>query len=267
MIKFNWRKCGVLYVDNAYGNPLIAEFFQYASLLGIEAIANQKFIDRDASSMSAAVKILKESGARIFVFIGLGSVNLQNVLTAAGDEGIAGVDGYAWLTTDQNIPEVDIQGTTGDWGKLRRLYTGWLNIAVDMIYGDLASSCFNYYSNVDPRTYYYPAINMPAKVYKEQCTQYDAMAYDTVWAIAIGLGKMKADKSDLNSQIRLSSFYGASGEVYFNFSTGDRSAKGVHAVLQNVQPVSTSRSNLEWNKTMVNWVEIGVWENASGEED
>eukprot|EP00960_Hanusia_phi_P062303 765109-Hanusia_phi.AAC.6 len=265
MLQYNWRKCGVLYVDNAYGNPFISDFFQYANLLGIATIANQKFVDQDAASMKDAVKILKESGARIFVYIGLGSVNLQNLLTAAGNEGIAGVDGYAWLTADQNTPEADITSMTGNLGELRRLYAGWLNVALDMIYGDLATNCYNYYSKVDHSTYYYPAINMSANVYKEQCTQYDAMGYDTVWAIAVGLGNMKADKSDLNTQIRLASFYGASGELHFNLNTGDRSAQGVHAVLQNVQPASMAEGIVIGNKSTVSLVEIGVWENSSGE--
>ena len=267
MVHFNWRTCGVLYVDNAYGNPFISDFFQYASLKGISIIANQKFTDQDSVSLRAAVKTLKESGARIFVYIALGSVNLQNILTAAGEEGITGVDGYAWLTADYKDPEADIQSMTGDRGKLRRFYSGWLSVVLDMIYGELASSCFNYYSKVDPRTYYYPTVNMSAKVYKQPCTQYDALGYDAVWAIAIGLANMKPDMSDLNTQIRLADFYGASGDVDFDLSTGDRSAKGVHAVLQNVQPATPTASNLDWNKTTLSFVEIGVWENTTGEGD
>ncbi len=71
---------------------------------------------------------MKNSGARIFVFLAQGNTNLESAMIGANASGIGGKDGYVWIAGElgDSNPENIIKGLSTPAALLRPLFFGWM---------------------------------------------------------------------------------------------------------------------------------------------
>ncbi len=221
---FGWSQCAVLYTDTAYGISFAADFQQRAQAAGVSILLLQKFADQNPSSIRAGASALRDSGARIFVFLSQANSNLEAILLAGRDAGIAGRDGYAWIASELNLQDL------APPAPLRPLLLGWLTLTLDARHAGGAGRRFDRaYAAADPRAIYDPSVRLPPAALAPPRSAYDAFAYDAVWATALGIAGAArgAGGAELAAQIRAARFVGASGPVAFDNATGDRAADGM----------------------------------------
>jgi hypothetical protein len=266
--EFHWKKCALLYVDDPWGNSFATSFLSQAGLSRVLVLVSQKFQDGDANAIGKAVRAAKFSSARIFVFLEDTGNNLEQTLLSARDEGIAGQDGYAWITFEQNDPEVQLNVKRTPKEELRPLLFGWINL---FSAGPSEADRLRYeaiFSSANQTAVYNPVVDMPSSGFVRPTTGFlltaiDTFAYDAVWATALGIARMKADGSDLVQRIRESQFRGASGLVAFNNLTGDRAADGLKMLVNNIQAGSMRRGQFSyaqanWSGTPLVSTQVGI---------
>ncbi len=125
---FGWRQCAVLFSDSEFGNSFAAAFQQRAGIAGITILSLQKFKNLDRGSIFEGISALKNSGARIFVFLAQGNTNLESAMIGANASGIGGRDGYVWIAGElgDSNPENIIKGLGTPAALLRPLFFGWM---------------------------------------------------------------------------------------------------------------------------------------------
>jgi hypothetical protein len=128
MKSFGWKQCAVLFSDSEYGISFAAAFQQRAGIAGITILTQQKFKNLDRNSILEGVNALKNSGARIFVFLSQGNANLESTMIGANASGIGGRDGYVWIAGElgETNPENIIKGLSTPPALLRPLLFGWM---------------------------------------------------------------------------------------------------------------------------------------------
>jgi ABC-type branched-subunit amino acid transport system substrate-binding protein len=231
MVSFGWSRCAVLYSDSEYGNSFAADFQQYAAASGITVALSQKFADNDVPSVIKGTAAIRDSGARIVLFLAQGARNFEAALFGGEAAGIVGTDDYQWISSEiSGSAGVEaFLAATADPPRARRLLRGALTLSIDALYGDKRRRFEAAYARADPQAVRDPLVRMPRAGFAPPRTAYDAFAYDAVWATALGLARARADRADLLPALRAVSFYGASGAVAFDPATGDRAAAGLQA--------------------------------------
>jgi hypothetical protein len=201
-----------------------------------QLLASIKFKDKNVADVQAGVQALRASGARIFVYLEDTGNNIEALLLSAGKAKIAGQDGYAWVTFEQNDPETILKQATTQAATLRPLFFGWLNIFGYTPSATRLSRFQEVFAAADRDVVYNPVVNMPATGFvKPFLTAYHLYAYDSVWATALGLAHgPDTSTSHLVDRIRAADFVGASGRVAFDNTTGDRLSEGLQLRLQSV---------------------------------
>eukprot|EP00291_Cryptomonas_curvata_P011516 CAMPEP_0172178518 /NCGR_PEP_ID=MMETSP1050-20130122/16085_1 /TAXON_ID=233186 /ORGANISM="Cryptomonas curvata, Strain CCAP979/52" /LENGTH=342 /DNA_ID=CAMNT_0012851255 /DNA_START=218 /DNA_END=1243 /DNA_ORIENTATION=+ len=159
---FGWKQCAVLYSDSEYGNSFAAEFQQHAAKAGITILISQKFKNADQKSVIASVESVKNSGARVFVFLAQGSVNLEGALLGANISGIGGQDGYAWIAGElgNKDPELILRDMRAPAAALRPLLFGWLTLSLDALHGERRAQFETVFAQTDPAAVYDPLVGM-----------------------------------------------------------------------------------------------------------
>jgi ABC-type branched-subunit amino acid transport system substrate-binding protein len=242
LTSFGWRRCALLHVDDPWGNSFATNFLSQAGAMGVLVLVSQKFADDDEAGIRAAVAAARASSARVFVYLEDTGNNLEHLLLAARDQGIAGRDGYAWVTFEQNDPETQLALAAAPRESLRPLLVGWLNLFGA---GPSAADRRRYeaaFSAADRAAVRNPLVDLPAAAFDPPAaggfllTAVDAFAYDAVWATALGIARGAAPGAPgLVGRIRAAAFRGASGRVAFSNATGDRAADGLTMLVNNVQ--------------------------------
>jgi hypothetical protein len=233
--QFGWQRCALIYIDDPWGNSIATDFLYHTGVTNILVLSSVKFTDGSATSVSAAVDAVRASGARVVVFIEDTGKNLEALLLAADRAGIAGRDGYAWLTFEQNDPEAQLALAKTPAAILRPLLYGWLNIFGYSPSADRLARFRSIFASSDPGPLHHPLVDMPLTGFSAAgFTAFHLYAYDSAWAAAIGLAAAAPDRSDLVGRIRSASFLGASGPVSMDNVTGDRLTAGLQLRLNSV---------------------------------
>jgi len=136
MQAFGWRRIAVLHVDSEWGQTIALAISRSAAEKGIDILAMGAFESGVPASIDTATLKLRDSGARIFLFVDVQtSFNLGYVLESAEKQGIGFRSKYAWVAWEENVdPEAALAkgaAKTGvDVKTLRKNLQGWLNIGV-----------------------------------------------------------------------------------------------------------------------------------------
>jgi ABC-type branched-subunit amino acid transport system substrate-binding protein len=265
MRAFGWKQCALLYSDSEYGNSFSAEFQQHAAKAGITIMIALKFKNADQASVMASVESAKSSGARVFVFLSQGTVNLEGALLGANSSGIGGQDGYAWIAGElgNSDPELILRDMRTPAALMRPLLLGWLVLSLDALHGERRAQFEAVYAQADPAAVYDPLISMARAGLRPPRSAYDAFAYDAVWATALGLAAWRSNRSASPlAGIRAARFPGASGPVAFDNVTGDRAPAGLLIQLVNLRPSRPFAGN--WSAARLAQAAVGSWELSQG---
>ena len=214
------------------------------------------------------MQVLQASGARIFVYLEDTGNNVEAVLLSAAKAGIAGQDGYAWVTFEQNDPETQLSQATTQAAKLRPLLYGWLNIFGYAPSATQLSRFQDVFAAADRAAVYNPVVDMPAAGFVHPfLTAYHLYAYDSVWASALGLaGGPDTAASRLVDRMRAAAFQGASGPVAFDNATGDRLADGLQLRVQSVGANlgGAAFGSVDWSTVRLSSQVVGHFEDGVG---
>jgi ABC-type branched-subunit amino acid transport system substrate-binding protein len=265
--KFGWTRCALLYIDDPWGNSFASDFFFQAGASGILVLASVKFKDLSVSDVRSAVEVVRASGASIFVYLEDTGNNLEAALLHAAEAKIAGRDGYAWVTFEQNDPEVQLSRAKTPPAQLRPLLHGWLNIFGYSPPAEQLARFQRVFATADRAALHHPLVDMPPEGFDSATlTAYHLYAYDSVWATAIGIAGARPDRADLVDRIRQAAFAGASGAVALDNATGDRLTTGlqlrVHTVAADLAGARFADAN--WSAARLVSQRIGYWEDPAG---
>eukprot|EP00960_Hanusia_phi_P042486 755523-Hanusia_phi.AAC.2 len=255
-VRFEWKNIAVLCADTTYGNGFLSNIQEQGTTKNIHFIQVQKFVPENAQSIAAAMNSLRRSGAKVFLYIGIGVVNLEDVLASAESEGLL-QDGYAWVAGEIGVPSAVVQSMKRK--ELAQLLKGWIQIRVAPLYGEKRVLLETAFKTVDQAKVNNSVIGMQPAEFSMPVPDYAAFAYDAAWATALGLAKTSKGGKELADAIRSTSFRGASGSVSFDQS-GNRQASGITVTVENIQPFPANES------VLISDV-IGVWEATQGFAD
>ena len=133
--ELGWRRLSILHVDSAWGKSFAFSFSNVLDVLNVDVLTTRSFTNADPASISTAVKDLRRSGARIFIYIDVqSSGNVGFVLNATREHRMAGGE-YTWVAWEEardpeNLLEIAQKKTGTPSQYLRAQLLGWINIGV-----------------------------------------------------------------------------------------------------------------------------------------
>ena len=177
--QFGWTRCGFMYIDDPWGNSFASDFLYQASISNILVLTAVKFADMSVADVETGVEALRSSGVRVFVYLEDTGNNVEAVLLSAAKAGIAGKDGYAWVTFEQNDPEIQLALAATPAAVLRPLLFGWLNIFGYAPSDTLLSRFQDIFAESNSPLVYDPLVDMPSSGFvAPTLTAYHLYAYD-----------------------------------------------------------------------------------------
>jgi len=103
VLEFEWRRVGLLHVDTEWGQPMVMDISRFAEDKGVEILATGAYLNDDIVSIDNAMERLRQSGARIFIFVDVSTkFSLGYILDSAERHGIGASSKHVWLAWEEN---------------------------------------------------------------------------------------------------------------------------------------------------------------------
>lgn len=197
----------------------------FASQYGLSVATMQKFVPGDAEQLDKAVRLVKESLARILVILVFDS-DMPTFIESGVRHGIL-EPGYVIISSEVFEPETVGQSQDAQW--IINHMSCWFRVSMDAMYG-APGDLFDSVLHSEPIEHMQSALwAVDAEtITAAQCQQYCQLIYDAVWTVAIAASRAELtadgaafDKADLLRQLRGVSFGGESGQVNLDETTGE----------------------------------------------
>ena len=260
--QYGWKRVGVVYTNDDYGIGVYNSFLTNVQTLeitiantedkrAISPAANDELTPQCLTDIAATLADLVKNQIRIIVYLGSWRPGIELIRQARARE-LVGTN-YAWVGAMWLSKDI--------LSSIPALYPNETAAVLDVLDGviSLGNVGVQGARGAQFKERYFAA-------YKEKCTVYSMLAYDSVYFFAEAMNTMVEHGEDfhlgkdLSDALRTTEMVGASGKIQFSEGTGDRTAYGytVHnfqnGTLVEVMTYDPLNPNIFSNRTVpIRW--------------
>lgn len=190
VVDLNWRSVAIIAMDDAYGRGFAQDLESSCAQLGVDVVANVRYLVNDDQTMDDAISGVAKSGARVFLLVVFES-DLYDIVETANRYGLIG-KGYSWFVGDSVQDPVNLvletPDQTIDFGKLIQ---GFMTIAAGTLGVEKQQVFQAVWNAQDKRDVFDPIFGDVSEAFELEGFVFSLHAhmYEAVWAAVLAMSK------------------------------------------------------------------------------